>query len=261
MDLTEARKHWYACVYDKTFSESENDIGFLIDIIGSDPKNILEVCCGTGRILVPLAKAKHKITGIDIDEFMMERIIQKAKGMDNIDFHKADAVKDDWGSGYDVVVLACNIMMNIIAEESNDPPQKIFIERASKALKPGGYIYLDFVIHKDENESNEPDSSEWVIFEGTDDRNISGKFIMCAGGYYDKNKQMSYGRRKIELILPNGEINIHEYDFNKRMPKLDETIEWLHNNNFRIEQIFGNYDRDPISDKTERAIIYAKKPI
>ena len=259
MDLNEVRKHWYACVYDKTFSESDSDVDFLIDIIGKEPKNILEVCCGTGRILVPLANAKHKVTGFDIDDFMMERILEKSVGMDNINFFNADAVKDDWGTGYDVVVLACNIMMNIIANENDEKPQQVFIEKAAKALKTGGYIYLDFNIFNDTDELIEPNSSEWVIFEGTDDRNIYGKFIMSAGGYYDINKQMNYGKRKIELVLPNGEKNVHEYDFNKRIPKLNETIEWLNDNNMKIEQIYGNYAKDPITEKTNKVIIYARK--
>ena len=259
MDFSEARKHWYACVYDKTFSDSDSDVDFLIDIIGKEPKNILEVCCGTGRILVPLAKAKHKVTGLDMDEYMMERISEKATKMENINYFKTDALKGDWGSGYDVVVLACNIMMNIIADESNEIPQKIFIEKASKALRTGGNIYLDFNIHDDSDESKEPNNSEWVIFEGTDDRNIYGKFIMCAGGYYDKNKQMSYCNRKIELLFPDGEKNVYEYAFNKRMPKLKETIEWLNEYNLEIEQIYGNYEKGSISEKPEKVIIYAKK--
>ena len=141
MDFTELRNYWYACVYDQTFSSQIEDIEFLLNIIGKESKKILEVCCGTGRILVPLAKAKHTVTGIDIDEFMMERISSKNVEMKNIDFFKANALKDEWGHDYDITVLACNIMMNIIANNDTEKPQKIFIEKAAKALKTGGYIY------------------------------------------------------------------------------------------------------------------------
>ena len=259
MDFNELRNHWYACVYDKTFSSQIDDIEFLLDIIGKEPKRILEVCCGTGRILVPLAKAKHNVMGLDIDKFMLERISEKCVGLKNIDFFKADAVRDDWGNDYDIIVLACNIMMNIIVNESTEKPQKIFIEKATKALKTGGYIYLDFSLFKDLDESHEYKDPEWTIFEGTDDRNIFGKFIMCTNGYYDKNTQMNYCNRKIELNLPNGEKDIYEFSFNKRIPKLNETLEWLEENKFKIEEIYGNYNKEPISEKTDKAIIYARK--
>jgi hypothetical protein len=34
---------------------------------------------------------------------------------------------------------------------------------------------------------------------------------------------------------------------------------WLKENNFIIEEMYGNYKQEPISEKTNRAIIYAKK--
>jgi len=34
-------------------------IEFLLSVVGPTPKRILEVCCGSGRILVPLANAGH----------------------------------------------------------------------------------------------------------------------------------------------------------------------------------------------------------
>jgi SAM-dependent methyltransferase len=234
MNIIDIRKHWYACVYDQTFTDTEDDVKFLINIIGNKPKKILEVCCGTGRLLVPLAKANHEITGFDIDEFMMDRISEKSIGMKNINWFKADAINDNWGSGYDVVLLACNILMNIITED-NYNPQKIFIDKASKALKNGGYIYIDFSISRDLDVSSVYNDPEWIIFEGTDDKNIYGKFIMCSNGSYEKETQINYGKRKIELHLPNGERDIFEYEFNKRIPKLDEILEFLKDFNFEIE--------------------------
>ena len=257
-DTNQQYKRWYACVYDKTFQETD-DIEFLLKIIGSEPKNVLEVCCGTGRILVPLAKEGHYVTGFDIDEYMMERIPGKTNGLKNINYFKADAIADDWGKNYDVVVLACNIMMNIITEENIKEPQKVFIEKAANALKIGGYVYMDFGLFEENEDDNKSESPEWVIFEGYDDKGINGKFIMCAGSSYNKNTQMSYGNRRIELFSGNGEKNAYEYSFNKRIPKLDETKKWLNENNFTIEQIYGNYNREPINEKSKRVIIYARK--
>lgn len=37
-------------------------------LLETNLKNILEVACGGGRILVPLAQAGYKMTGFDFDE-------------------------------------------------------------------------------------------------------------------------------------------------------------------------------------------------
>jgi SAM-dependent methyltransferase len=258
MDINETRKHWYAYIYDQEVTETD-DIEFLLKIIGEKPQNILEACCGTGRILVPLAKVGHNVTGFDIDEYMIERISKKIVGMNNIKHYKLDAIKEDWGSDYDIVVLAGNVMMNIETTGNYENAQRIFIKNAGKALKVGGHIYLDFDLHSNPEDIFGPSQEERVVFEGHDDKGIYGKYIICKGGGYNKDTQMSLGKRKIELVLKNGEKNIYEYDSNKRIPQLNEIRKWLNENNFEIEQEYGNNNKDPISDKTHRATIYAKK--
>lgn len=71
---------WVADMYDLKVTET-NDVDFLLSVIGPTPKRILEVCCGSGRILVSLAKAGHTVTGFDADEFMLAKIAAKAEGL------------------------------------------------------------------------------------------------------------------------------------------------------------------------------------
>jgi SAM-dependent methyltransferase len=258
MNLNEIRKHWYANVYDQEVTETD-DIEFLLDIIGKEPKNILEACCGTGRILMSLAKSGHNVTGFDIDEYMLERIPEKIKGLNNIKYYKANAVEEDWGKNHDIIILAGNVMMNIETDGSYEDAQRIFIHKAGRALKSDGYIYFDFALYNNPEEIFGPVNNERVVFEGYDDKGIYGKYIISSGGSYDKKTQICYGKRKIELILQNGEKDVYEYSSNKRIPNLGDIKKWLKENNFIIEQEYGNYDKAPISEKTHRAIIYARK--
>ena len=258
MNMDETRKHWYAYIYDQEVTETD-DIDFLLEIIGKEPKNVLEACCGTGRILVSVAKAGHKASGFDIDEYMLERIPAKTIGINNINYYKMDATGNGWGSDYDAVILAGNVMMNIETNENYEDAQREFIKRAGQALKTGGYIYLDFDLHSEPENVFGSIPEERIVFEGCDDKDVYGKYIICKGGSYDKDTQMAFGRRKLELVFQNGEKDIYEYDSKKRIPKLGEIKEWLKENNFKIEQEYGNRNKEPISNKTHRAILYAKK--
>jgi SAM-dependent methyltransferase len=134
---------WVADIYDQKVTETD-DVEFLLSLIGKQPKKILEVCCGSGRILVPLAHAGHTVVGIDADTFMLDKIPAKANGLKNIEWYKADAVHDDWGSGFDVVVLAGNIMYNITSDMEYKKAQELFIQKAASALVTGGYIYIAY---------------------------------------------------------------------------------------------------------------------
>ena len=70
---------------------------------------------------------------------------------------------------------------------------------------------------------------------------------------------MTYGKKRIELILPDSEKNIYEYNSEKRIPTLIDIKEWLKESNFEIEQEYGNKNKEPVSEKTHRATIYARK--
>ncbi|WP_055668716.1 class I SAM-dependent methyltransferase [Desnuesiella massiliensis] len=247
---------WYADLYDQEEIQID-DVNFMLSVIGEASKNILEVCCGSGRILVPLAKAGHKVTGFDMDNYMLERISPKAKGLTNINFSKADAINDDWGNNFDTVVLAGNILINIISSMNYKEAQKLFIKRSYDALKLNGHIYLDFDCfpHPENFFGN---SDERIIFEGVDSLGSYGKIII-SDGKYEPQTQITTFKRKTEIISKDGEKIVRESVGAKHIPTLLQVHEWLDQVGFKIVSEYGDYNGNPISETTHRAIIWAEK--
>lgn len=66
-------------------------------------------------LLGPLARAGHKAAGLDFDGYMLKKIGPKA-ALENIAWRRADVIKDDWGSGFDVVLIAANFLFNLISD-------------------------------------------------------------------------------------------------------------------------------------------------
>jgi len=52
---------------------ARTDVGFYVDEAKAAGGRVLEVGCGTGRILLPIARAGCAITGIDGSKQMLER--------------------------------------------------------------------------------------------------------------------------------------------------------------------------------------------
>ena len=50
----------------------QKDIDFFIGYSRSVPGRTLELGCGTGRVLIPTARAGCEITGVDFSPFMLE---------------------------------------------------------------------------------------------------------------------------------------------------------------------------------------------
>lgn len=96
---------WNSEMYDREETETY-DVEFALSVIGDETKRILEIACGSGRFLVPMANVGHDVTGLDYDEHMLNRIPTKISGNPNIRWYKSDVMKDNWGNGFDIVLLA-----------------------------------------------------------------------------------------------------------------------------------------------------------
>ncbi|MCI9055818.1 MAG: class I SAM-dependent methyltransferase [Oscillospiraceae bacterium] len=64
-------------MYDRDETGAE-DVDFALYLIGLRPRRVLDVACGSGRFLVPLARAGHTAEGFDFDPAMLERIPLRA---------------------------------------------------------------------------------------------------------------------------------------------------------------------------------------
>ena len=245
---------WSADMYEIDETQTY-DVEFLLKCLGTTPKHVLEIACGSGRILVPLAKAGHTVTGLDLDESMLAKIPAKAEDMDNITWEMADVIAEDWGNDYDAVVIAGNFLMNIISEESPEYAQRLLIEKAKSALKPGSMLYIDY------NHTHKPEqwfvySGEHIIWQGTDSQGTKG-IMSLSDSSYDAETGMIHATRRYQLETSSGVIIHKEVPSVKHYVLLEQLHTWLEDAGFHTESEYGDYEGNPISEATGRAIICA----
>ena len=245
---------WSADMYEIDETGTE-DVAFLLACLGTESKHILEIACGSGRILVPLAKAGHTVVGLDMDEAMLGKIPAKAEGMSNITWRTGDAISDEWGTGYDVVVIAGNFLMNIVSDEGPERAQRVLLEKARQALKPGGLLYIDY------NHTFYPEQwyvhlGERVIWEGIDSQGTTGRMLLCDSAY-DAETGLIRATRRYELKTAFGEKIQKEIPSVKHFVKLEQIHTWLTEEGFCIEKEYGDYAGNMIDETTGRAIICA----
>ena len=71
-------KPFIAELYDYVpFYTNRPDLDFYLDFAGLTAGSVLELGCGTGRILIPTAAAGYEITGLDFSDHMLARCRQK----------------------------------------------------------------------------------------------------------------------------------------------------------------------------------------
>ena len=248
--------YWNAEMYD--YEETETyDVEFALSVIGDETKRILEIACGSGRFLVPMANAGHDVTGMDFDEHMLNKISAKISGNPTIRWYKSDVVKDDWGNGFDVVLLAANFLLNIVSDMDYEKAQELMIKKSADALLPGGHVFIDYgYTFYPEKWFNNPNPN--LVWQGTDSKGNYGRMILY-NNTYDTQTRIAKCIRRFEMTLADGSALVEEIPTEKHFVTIEQVYQWLERYGFIIENEWGDYSGNSISENTNRAIIWAKK--
>jgi ubiquinone/menaquinone biosynthesis C-methylase UbiE len=109
-----------------TVNHPINDVPFYLEKIKSlKAKNVLELGCGTGRVLVPLAKSCEEIVGIDYSQEMLETCKEKVAnaGLTNARIFQGDITRLNLGKTFDLVIAPYRVLQ---ALESDNEVQGFF---------------------------------------------------------------------------------------------------------------------------------------
>ena len=131
-------------IYDQSENYSD-DIELIQSLIENRaPLRILEPFCGSGRILIPLARAGHTLVGLDQAAGMLARAKMKISETpkevgERVTLVQADVTSGGWPAGFDLVILGGNCFYELATPDE----QAGCIAGAAAALKPGGWVYVD----------------------------------------------------------------------------------------------------------------------
>lgn len=237
-----------------------DDIEFIKRLIADKGKlNILECFSGTGRILIPLAKDGHRITGIELSSSMLERAQEKVEKLDNsikenVTLVNEDIFKVDWGKGYDLIIFGCNAFYELPSPEV----QQECIRRSFEALKPGGCIYVDNDDYKGKW-SQIPYGIPRTIFEGTVSDGTLGRMTLQHDRFEGGRNILDF-THKLYIRTPEGKEETFTYSRSKHPVTAAEVKGWLPKSGFDILQVYGDWLGNPFSSDSKRGIFWAVKP-
>jgi 2-polyprenyl-3-methyl-5-hydroxy-6-metoxy-1,4-benzoquinol methylase len=205
---------------------------------------ILELCCGTGRLTIPIAQAGHNITGVDFTVSMLDKAKSKALEVDlKIDFIEADIKTLDLGTLYDFIFIPFNSIHHLY---HNEDLFKVFT-MVKKHLEEGGLFMFDCYNPNIEYiVSCGKELTNIAAYQTIDGREVLIKQLMryesatqinrIAWHYYINNEFHSVQNMDMRLYFPQ-ELNFY-----------------LEKNGFKVMHKFGSFESDLFENNSEKQI-------
>lgn len=218
--------------------------------------NIFEPFCGTGRMLVPLAAAGHRLTGMDQAAVMLDCCREKLErtGL-SATLIEGDVISAPWPEGFELIILGGNCLYELASADE----QEHCIRAAATALRPGGFIYLDNDHMEGELAANWQDTRRLPGFpSGTCQDGVRLESTTQVV-WFDAAARLARFQRSTRAIYPDGKCIEQTYMQQKHPVSTGEMTGWLKKYGFTIQRLFGSRAGDDYTPTSERAIFWAQR--
>ncbi len=252
-ELALKRAEIEASIYDLLY-EFPDDIPFYIDQAKRTGDPILECACGTGRVLIPLARASFHVVGIDISDEMLASAkaniekespeIQSRIRLVNSDMRNFKLVER---------FSLCLIPVASLIQLQTAEEQTQTLQTIRNHLRQGGCLILD---------SFNPDLTRpQGVLRLERLRNLGKETLMqFTVQYFDVSKQHTYGWVIYDFIKHDGSVKRQFISFRYRYFFAGEMQQMLRQTGYDIERVFGDFKKATFQAQSPRIIIVAKKP-
>lgn len=237
----------------------EDDLPLYLDVARRQGQRVLEVACGTGRLVVPMVEAGLEVVGIDASPHMLA--LARAK----LDSNGADAelVEADMRAfrlarqNFDLAIVAVKSFAYLLERED----QLRCLQAIHGHLRPGGLIAMDLLHPK-------PDFVGAPLGLLRDDlvqrRRGDGcltvsriESIVSA----DLARQIRVIRSTYEVVDSHGAVLEKRFvEWPYRWTYRFEAEHLLERAGFEVEALHGGYRREPFTSESRTMLFLARKP-
>ncbi len=216
---------------------------------------ILELACGTGRVLFPIARLGLNVTGIDISPAMLD--ITRAKAMKarlpgRLTIEEADMRAFSLGRTFGLAFIALNSLMHL---ESRAEQRQAFAS-VRRHLNQGGRFIVD-LFNPDEGLPDESQESQ-LLLHCLKQRPDGSQLLHFQSATVDRGTQVVSVTNYYDDTGADGTVRRHVAPFRLRYVTVGELELMLEHEGFVVEDVYGSYDLEPFRNGSPRIITVAR---
>ena len=243
--------------YDHIYNfANRKDADFYVDLAKQTSGPVLELGCGTGRVLIPTAREGLDVTGIDLSADMLDIFRAKlAEESEDVQartrLERADIRDFDLGTQFKLITIPFRPFQLLITVED----QLACLACARRHMAPGGRLALDVFNPNlgrlvDENRQEVEETEPRQMPDG---RTVARKYRTDS---IDLDGQVLHMELIYEITDADGkeERVVHAFPFRHFFRYEMERL--LARAGFEVEALFGDFDRSPYGSKYPGELIF-----
>jgi SAM-dependent methyltransferase len=242
-------------IYDHEYRRRRADVSFYREVARAHGGPVLELGCGTGRVLTMLCRDGHRVVGVDRAHTMLARAAARVARLGRAARRRAFLVQADMRelalrSRFPLVICPFNAFQHLY--------ERVDVERCLAAVRAhltdGGRFVFD-VLQPDLRWLLRDPSKQWSRIRFRDPR--TGRPVLYSTNHtYDPIRQIAFIRIFYEpLDLPESERRIGVVRLAHRQFFPMEIEELLHHGGFAIEARYGGFAGEPATPDSESQVL------
>lgn len=243
--------------YDLENADFTDDLDFWLELADAYGDPILELGCGSGRVLLNLARRGHAVTGVDNSPEMLALLEAKLKHASarhvstpptivSTDMLTLDLVGAPL---FKLALMPFNTFMHFVTLDE----QVMVLTRVRRHLSPGGALALDLTNPCEAYATQE----HGLMLERTfaDGDSTVQQFSIAQ---VERATQLAHITWLYDAILPNGIVHRTRVPLTLRYTFPGEMQLLLERCGFKLTHIYGDYDATPLTDDAPRMVVLAE---
>lgn len=243
--------------YDLEFADFTADIELYLAFAQRTGGPILELGCGTGRLLEPLARAGYEVHGVDRSAAMLARARDRLTraGVQNVRLYQADfrELHELPAETFRLAIATVNSFLHL-PDRASHSQALVAIHRV---LRTGGLLILDLLHPTPEQlrllEQPLAHDGHWTLPDGSRLDRFATRTVHPAEQtivvtlFYDRSDPATgvVTRRVAEYTLRY----VHRFELELLLERAG----------FRVEAIYGSYDLEPLRDDSLQMLVVAER--